>query len=82
MRRVLVLALLGALSGCASKAPQPSAAVSPSAPASSAAVRPASATADQSWMTLNPRLSPRAFCFETRGVWRAAAGNCEYESPD
>jgi hypothetical protein len=80
MRRVLVLALLGALSGCASKAPQPSAAVSPSAPASSAAVRPAAV--DQTWLTLNPRLSPRAFCFETKGVWRAAAGNCEYQSPD
>ena len=68
MRRVLVLALLSALSACASPAPQPSAAVSPSATVSSA--------------TVNPRGSARAYCFESRGVWRAAAGICDYQSPE
>ncbi len=81
MRRVLVLVLLGALAGCASsKAPPPSAAArsQPSAAVSqpSAAVSPSAAA------TVIPRLTPRAHCFQSKGVWRAAAGNCEYESPD
>lgn len=73
MRRVLVLALLSALSGCASAAPQPSAAVSSSAAAPSVAV-------DPSLATVNPRFLPRAYCFETQGVWRTAAGNCDSQA--
>jgi hypothetical protein len=64
-RVLLVLACVTVFAGCASSAPQPSAA--PSASVSSA--------------TVNPRLSARAYCFESRGVWRPTAGVCEYEVP-
>lgn len=87
MIRVLpVFAIAIALSACASKAPQPSASPSPSAfpapaPVSGAAAATMGTTqAGASWATVSPRLSPRAYCFQSGGVWRATAVVCEYES--
>ncbi len=84
MIRVLpVFAIAIALSACASKAPQPSA--SPSAfpapaPVSGAAAATMGTTqAEANWAAVSPRLSPRAYCFQSGGAWRATAVVCEYE---
>jgi hypothetical protein len=87
MSRVLpVLAVAIALSACASKAPQPAAlpsaaAFPPPTPVSGAeAATIASTPAAATWAQVAPRLSARARCFETTGVWRATAVVCEYEA--
>lgn len=86
MIRVLpVFAIAIALSACASSAPQPSAAISPSAfpappPVSGAdAATMGTTQATATWAMTSPRLSPRADCFRSGGVWRATAHVCSYE---
>jgi hypothetical protein len=83
IRVVPVLALAIVFSACASKAPQPAAlpAFPPPVPVSSAeAATIASTPAAATWEQVAPRLSARARCFESRGVWRATAVVCEYEA--
>jgi hypothetical protein len=86
MIRVLpVLAIAIALSACASRAPQPAAlpaaAFPPPVPVSSAeAATIASTPSAAMWAQTAPRLSARARCFESGGVWRATAVLCEYEA--
>jgi hypothetical protein len=81
MMRVLpVLAVAIMLSACASRSPQPFAApsfsVDPSASPATMGTTPAAAA----WAEVSPRYSQRGYCFQTRGVWRATAEVCEYES--
>jgi hypothetical protein len=85
IRVLLVFAIAIALSACASRAPQPSAAPSavmfPAPPPVSGAEAATMGTtqATATWAMTSPRLSPRADCFVSGGVWRATAYVCEYE---
>jgi hypothetical protein len=75
MRRMdiafLVLALAAA--GCASAGPEPSAAP--------AAITTAPPPAPQPYEYATPRLSARAHCFQSGGVWRPTAYVCEGVRP-